>query len=85
MKLYEGEDGYYLESKLDLSKTILSGNGYEGLHKEKNIMPFMCPFGVDDWLNEKAMPKDVKRITSILKPIIIELWKEGKLEKYEWA
>ena len=80
--LYDDE-GQYIESPLDLTKTGLSWEGFEQLKKTNQLKDLM--FGdefIKDIFSDKATNEDVKQIVELLLPYIIELWKADKIQSF---
>lgn len=73
-------DGYFFDSNYDLT-TINLSDETDAKWREDGLIRqlFYSDDGIKDFLNDNASDSDLERITSLVHPVIIQLWIEDKL------
>jgi hypothetical protein len=77
-RLYEDESGFWLETELDLDSTELSWEAKAALEKSRRVRSINFSFYE---LEEAVEGTDAfTEIKQLLEPVLVRLWKQGRLK-----
>lgn len=81
-QLYKASEQYF-ESKIELSEEQLATDGEELLMSSGNLKQLaFSESSIKGWFSGEGTAEDFRKILITLEPLIVEMWKEKKIESW---